>query len=277
MSMMNATLHHKTYPLGHDPRELERLTTQARLFEPISRRFFEAAGLCPGMRVLDVGSGCGDVAFLVRSLVGEGGEVVGIDRAPAAVATANARARAQGYYNVRFVECDVMDCLPDPQFDAVVGRLVLMYTADPVAAVRHLTERLRPGALVMFQEGDLEVARAVPSAPTVDRTLALIRDAFKAAGSNGVGLRLRTIFEAAGLSSPQLRHEADVASGAGHPAFQVVAEVCRSLLPVIERFGLGSTGEIDPDTLAARMEAEVVGQNGVLVSPALIGAWTRVR
>jgi SAM-dependent methyltransferase len=282
MTTMNATLHpgthpHRQYPLGHHPRELERLTLQARLFEPISRRFFEAAGLRPGMRVLDVGSGCGDVAFLVRSLVGEGGEVVGIDRAPEAVATANARARAQGYYNVRFVECDVMDCLPDPQFDAVIGRLVLMYTADPAAALRHLTERLRPGALVMFQEGDLHVARAVPEAPTVDRVLALIRETLKAAGTDDAGLRLRTIFESAGLSSPQLRHEAIVASGAGHPAFQVIAEVCRSLLPLIERFGLGSTREIDPDTLAARMEAEVVGQNGVLVSPALIGAWTRVR
>jgi SAM-dependent methyltransferase len=227
----------KVYPLGHDPRELERLTLQARLFEPVSRRFFEAAGLQAGMRVLDVGSGCGDVAFLVRSLVGEGGEVVGIDRAPEAVATANARARAQGYYNVRFVQCDVMDCLPDPQFDAVVGRLVLMYTPDPVAALRHLTGRLRPGALVMFQEGDLQVARAEPSAPTVDRTLALIRDALKAAGAQDAGLKLRTIFESAGLSTPELRHESVIGSGAGHPAYQLIAEVCRSLLPVIERYG----------------------------------------
>jgi SAM-dependent methyltransferase len=273
---LNATLHHKPYPLGHDPRELDRLTLQARLFEPVSRRFFEAAGIRPGMRVLDVGSGCGDVSFLVRSIVGEGGEVVGIDRAPEAVAMA--RARAHGYYNVRFVECDIMDCLPDPQFDAVVGRLVLMYTPDPVAALRHLTERLRPGALVMFQEGDMQVARAVPFAPTADRIIALVRSAMKAARADDLmGLKLRNIFEAAGLSSPNLRHEAVIASGPGHPAYQVVAEVCRSLMPVIERFGLGSAGEIGLDTLAARIEAEIVAQNGVLVSPALVGAWTRVR
>ena len=40
--IMNGTLPAKAYPLGHEPRELDRLTRQARLFEPVSRRFFEA-------------------------------------------------------------------------------------------------------------------------------------------------------------------------------------------------------------------------------------------
>jgi SAM-dependent methyltransferase len=276
--MLNATLHHKPYPLGHHPRELDRLTLQARMFEPITRRLFEAAGIRPGMRVLDVGSGCGDVAFLVRQLVGEGGEVVGVDRSPQAVATATARARGHGYYNVRFVECEVMNCIPDPQFDAVVGRLVLMYTPDPAAAVRHLTARLRPGALVVFQELDAHVARAVPAAPTFDRHMALIMAAFRAAGADDdLGLKLGRVFEAAGLSAPQMRYEAVVGASAGHPAFQVFAEVLRSLLPVVERFGLASASEVDIDTLAERTEAEVVAQHGVIVPPALVGAWTRKR
>jgi SAM-dependent methyltransferase len=276
--MAIATLQQTEYPLGHEPRELDRLTLQARLFEPVSRRLFEAAGVRPGMRVLDVGCGCGDVSFLLRSIVGEGGEVVGIDRASRAVTTATARARAQGLYNVRFVECDAMECIPDPQFDAVVGRLVLMFASEPEVMLRHLTERLRPGALVMFQEFDVQVARAVPAAPTVDRTIALIRTALRAAGADDMlGLKLRTVFEGAGLSAPQLRYEAIVASGPGHAAFQVYAEVCRSLIPTIERFGLADVRDLDPDTLAVRMEAEVVMQHGVIITPALVGGWTRIR
>ena len=59
------------YLLGHDPDELRRLNAQARVIDPITRRFFQAAGIGPGMRVLDVGSGAGDVAFLAAEIVGE--------------------------------------------------------------------------------------------------------------------------------------------------------------------------------------------------------------
>ena len=59
------------YVLGHSDRELDRLAVQARLIDPITCRFFSDAGIAPGMRVLDVGSGAGDTAFLAAGLVGE--------------------------------------------------------------------------------------------------------------------------------------------------------------------------------------------------------------
>ena len=67
------------YELGHSDRELKRLRLQAQLVDPITRQFFQDAGLEPGMRVLDVGSGGGDTALLAAELVGDGGEVVGVD------------------------------------------------------------------------------------------------------------------------------------------------------------------------------------------------------
>jgi ubiquinone/menaquinone biosynthesis C-methylase UbiE len=94
------------YILGHSERELERLGSQARHFEPFTRRVFQAAGLAPGMRVLDVGSGAGDVAFLAAELVGDSGNVVGADRVSAAIATARARAASKGLRNVTFREGD---------------------------------------------------------------------------------------------------------------------------------------------------------------------------
>ena len=45
------------YALGHSEEELERLKEQARLIDPITRRFFAEDGIGPGMRVLDVGCG----------------------------------------------------------------------------------------------------------------------------------------------------------------------------------------------------------------------------
>ena len=63
------------YLLGHSDEESVRLIAQARLLAPITKRFFLEAGISPGMRVLDVGSGMGDVAFLASKLVGPQGEL----------------------------------------------------------------------------------------------------------------------------------------------------------------------------------------------------------
>ena len=78
------------YALGYAEAELRRLTTQARLIDPITHRFLEAAGLRKGMRVLDIGSGAGDVARLCGEIVGPDGEVVGTDLAQVAVERAAA-------------------------------------------------------------------------------------------------------------------------------------------------------------------------------------------
>ena len=61
------------YVLGHSDRELERLRRQAQLIDPITLQFLTEAGIGNGMRVLDVGSGAGDVAFLAANLVGRAG------------------------------------------------------------------------------------------------------------------------------------------------------------------------------------------------------------
>ena len=53
------------YLLGNTDAEHERLIRQASQIAPITERFFREAGIGPGQRVLDLGSGVGDVAMLV--------------------------------------------------------------------------------------------------------------------------------------------------------------------------------------------------------------------
>ena len=84
------------YALGHSEKELQRLSRQGQLLGPFTRQLFEEAGISRGMRVLDVGCGSGDVAFLAADLVGLSGEVVGVDRERTAVDWANARAHSRG-------------------------------------------------------------------------------------------------------------------------------------------------------------------------------------
>ena len=72
----------------------------------MTERVFRTAGLGNGIRVLDLGSGAGDVAMLAARLVGREGEVVGVERDPEAVASATARVAQAGLSNVRFIQGD---------------------------------------------------------------------------------------------------------------------------------------------------------------------------
>jgi Methylase involved in ubiquinone/menaquinone biosynthesis len=113
--------------LGHSDDELDRLRAQARLIDPISRRFLLEAGIGTGMRVLDVGSGAGDVAFVAVELVGATGEVVGVDRSTAALEVARARAGERSLANVSFLEGDPTSTALGRPFDAAIGRYVLSF------------------------------------------------------------------------------------------------------------------------------------------------------
>src|SRR5713101_4782540 len=95
------------YALGSTDAEHERLIRQAARLAPITEQFFREAGIGPGQRVLDIGSGVGDVSMLAARLVGPSGEVVGVERDPKSIARARARVTEVGLHNVRFFQSDV--------------------------------------------------------------------------------------------------------------------------------------------------------------------------
>jgi cyclopropane fatty-acyl-phospholipid synthase-like methyltransferase len=96
------------YQLGSDEDELARLDLQGRALAPATRALFAAAGIRPGMRVLDLGCGAGDVALVAAGLVGTDGSVVGVDHSPQAVARARLRAEQQGLAQVRSLRATFM-------------------------------------------------------------------------------------------------------------------------------------------------------------------------
>jgi SAM-dependent methyltransferase len=274
--MKETATQQSTYALGHSEQELERLSRQAQAFEPFTRQLLQQAGINTGMRVLDVGCGSGDVAFLAADLVGPTGEVIGADRAAAAAQRATARAQARDLRNVKFLEGDPTEMQLDRPFDAVIGRLVLMYYPDPVDAVRRLAGHVREGGLIIFQEFDIANCRSLPLAPTFERHTRWIRETLSATGARTrLGLELYSVFVAAGLPGPTMRMDALIGGGPDCPAYELVAEVTRSLLPVMEKLNIATATDVDVSGLAQRLRDEVVAAKGVVLSPGLIGAWSR--
>lgn len=264
------------YILGHAEDELDRLVDQARFFGDLTEHVLRLAGVGPGMRVLDLGCGTGDVSFLTARLVGPEGEVVGVDAAAEATGAASRRAAGAGLTNVHFVTEDLRTFTPDRPFDAVVGRLVLMYLPDPAAALRRLAGHLTPGGVVAFQEMDMGSFTSAPTCPLVETTGDRIRQTFARAGLDyRTGLSLGRTFVAAGLPVPTMLQMARVEGGEGSPLYPWMEQTVRTLLPLMERTGVASAAEVDVDTLASRLRQEVVANQAVVVPPPFIGAWTR--
>src|SRR5579862_401356 len=171
------------YPLESKTSEYERLKFQGRVLHFATRTILEKAGVHSGMHVLDLGSGAGDMAFVAAELVGPSGEVIGVDRSSDSVALANERAEYEGIRNVRFVVGDIHERTSDvPLYDAIIGRLVLMYASDPSSVLRTQAQALRSGGLVVPIEFDLFSAHTTPSTKLASQVLAWIGDAFSRGG-----------------------------------------------------------------------------------------------
>jgi ubiquinone/menaquinone biosynthesis C-methylase UbiE len=265
-----------TYVLGSDEQELARLDRQSTLIEPATRLLLQAAGIGPGLRVLDLGTGLGHVARLAGQLVGANGSVVGVDRAAQPLAVARQRVAAAGERHVSFVEGDVLDWRADEPFDVIVGRLVLFHLADPVMTVRHHLQNLRAGGLFVAVDFDIGSSRTEPPVRLAGELLDWVMSAFTAAGASPrIGTRLAPILKQAGLERVStFGVQGYIPPGdPGGPA--LLAGVVRSLEGAITKHGIATTEQLGLSTLERRLDDELRQAEAVLLPPTVVGAWGR--
>ncbi|RWC38894.1 methyltransferase domain-containing protein [Mesorhizobium sp.] len=266
---------HVLYTLVHSDREIRRLSHQAGIINPITRRILLSAGIRPGMRVLHVGCGAGDVTFLVSEMVGSEGQVIGADRAPAALAAAEGRAAAHPIQKVSFHEGDPAALSFDRPFDAVIGRYVLIFQADAVAMLRGVARHLRPGGTVVFHEPDWNGCRSSrqrrPTTTAVDGS----------SRRSGAAVS-RPIWVSSSMRLPRGRIDRALnalGSGcwgtrSGFDWSHQTAELIVTMLPEIQSRGVATAAEVDIETLGQRMQLEIEA-GSVIVSRSEVGAWSR--
>jgi SAM-dependent methyltransferase len=163
------------------------------------------------------------------------------------------------------------------QFDAVVGRFILAWLADPVDAIRRSVEHTRPGGVVVFLDFDHPGGpRTWPAGLLFDTVFGRCLEALRCSGFDlRAGAKLFRSFVAAGLPGPALRMDVRL----GGPDFlgcAWLAESVRSLLPRMVELGLTTGAETDPDTLEDRMRDELARVEGIAMLAPVIGAWAPV-
>lgn len=272
---MTASSSTSDYALGSTDAEHERLIRQAARLAPLTERFFCEAGIGPGQRVLDIGSGVGDVAMLAARLVGPSGEVMGVERDARSIARARARVAEAGLHNVSFAQSDVSQVASNKPFDAVVGRFILMFLPDPVAVLRSLSRLVRPDGVLAFQEPSWAPFLLLSAhLPLWSAGVSLIHETLRRSGANvEMGFALYRIFQEAGLPAPTMDMEMPLGND---PDFiRWMYDTLCSLRPQMQQLNLSLETLGDFDALPARLQAEVAASNTVVTWMALVGAWSR--
>ena len=263
------------YALGHTNAEHDRLIRQAVLIGPITERFFREAGIGAGQRVLDLGSGLGDVSMTVARLIGPSGEVLGIERDASSIAKARSRVDAAGLRNVVFTQGDVNHIVSEMLFDAAVGRFILMFQPEPISVLQSVSRMVRPGGVLAFQEPSWigMLAMAAPL-PLWSRVLGTIHETFLRAGVNPeMGLDLHRKFQEIGLPAPRMH--LDTLLGRDASFTSVMCDLLRSLRPVAEKHGVSLAEFGNFETVLERLQREIAAANAVVSVVPIVSAWSR--
>jgi len=268
------------YALGHSEHEIKRLGRQGDYFRDLTRDLFVRAGLQQGMRVLDYGGGAGDVAMLASEIVGASGEVVSFDRSSEAVSKARARAAERGFGRIRFIEADegtLGKVIGSARFDAVVGRLVLVFQKDPVAALRTVMSYAHAGGVVAFHEYDQDAGCwSRPQMPLFEQLFSWIIETFRRSGMVTDAGRVSRTFSEAGVQAMRIVREGQVSDGTDPLAHPFLVDIMRTMLPLAEKSGVTTAAQVQIETLLERLNEESTRTGARWIPAYMVAAWGRI-
>jgi SAM-dependent methyltransferase len=164
-----------------------------------------------GEKVLDVGSGLGQLSRSIARTVGSQGSVVGIERDEEQLTEAVAKARDSGEDGlVDFRQGDAVELpLADDEwgtFDVAHCRFLLEHIAEPLEVVKAMVRAVRPGGRVIFEDDDHDLLRLWPEVPRVDRLWRAYIRAFHRLGNDPyIGRRLVALLHEAGAAPARNR------------------------------------------------------------------------
>jgi SAM-dependent methyltransferase len=260
------------YSLATGTAATSRLEILHQVYGPGTRDLLKRAGIAPGMQVADVGCGVGTVTIDLATLVGPEGRVVGVDLSPDQLAQARDRLAAAHRDQVSLVVASADETkLSDASFDLVYCRFLLLHLVEPREALREMHRLLRPGGILVCEDGDLTSAGSEPPS-----ALGLFAELFGRLGpTRGVdytlGRRLYHLVRDAGFPAPEITFN-QPAFAAGDRKRLLELSVAEAGSAFVQA-GLITPGDLESGVLAMRRLAE--DQSVLALMPRMAQVWVR--
>jgi ubiquinone/menaquinone biosynthesis C-methylase UbiE len=250
-----------------------RLQVVNSVHGPDTERLLIRAGLKPGMQVADIGCGIGTISLRIAEHVGPEGEVTGVDISPEQIAQARREAQDRGQANVRFRVASATDTgLSRDAFDLVFCRFVLMHLARPGDAIREMRALLRPGGILVCEDGDFTRPFCEPPSAAFERCFELYRAIGERRGLDfRLGPRLYRLFLDAGFESPEVALAQPVflrGDAKRLPEWTLVESA-----PALVEAGLATREEID--RIAAELKAIAEDETTLFGMAQMTQVWAR--
>ena len=250
-------------------KEPDRVYLQARVWEQETEALFDRLHLPPDGAAVDLGCGAmGVLGPLARRMR----HVVGVERDPAMLRAAQAYLEAENLRNVELREADALSAdLPEGRFDVAHERFVLPYVA-PQQLLNRMVTLVKPGGLVITQEGDNTSWNFLPINPKWQRFRRLLIDAINTRGDIDIGQKTFSLLREAGLEHVEAR-ACILLLPPGHPYMRMPLSALDALRPVILAGGAASAEEIDE--LSHEIERCIADDSTVQLTFTVVQVWGR--
>jgi SAM-dependent methyltransferase len=262
------------YLLSQGQADVYRLGLINQLYGPPTEVILLELGLKPGLRVVEIGCGSGNMTCWLAQQVGPTGHVTGIDASPDSLDQARQQAASRGLTNVAFETGDINAlALPPRSFDIAYCRCVLMHQRKPEVGLGQMARLVRPGGVVLCEELDLSRCFFDPPALHMTRMMELnvaIGDRHEV--PYRLGSSINSLLQKAGLVDHEVRLiSPTVLRG---PIKDLLTLSFRQYAPKLLETGLSKRTEVDQILAsAARTDADTTTLYGM---PPMGQGWARI-
>jgi SAM-dependent methyltransferase len=224
------------------------------------------------MTVADLGCGVGATTCMLAEMVGPTGHVTGIDLSASQLEQGRSLCKVQGITNAIFMEASATATgLPRNSFDLAYCRFLLLHLVDPAAGLREMLAILKPGGVLVVEDGDMATAGSVPAS-----SLGSFADLFGRLGpTRGLNYSLAShlyhLVKKAGCPEPDIEiHQPAMARGEERFLLKWSMEEAR---PALIAAGLVTDAQME--TILADMDRDTKNPDILVLGPRMSLVWAR--